>query len=343
MCDIKMKPQAEKKSQSRLMLPLIRIIVVAVFVLVVAAFIVHLFSPQIPSLITADGMLSYIGSGISSVATILLAVIAYQQTERANQMADKLAQQSNLFAEQANELSKQANNAAKKANDLAEESYKVAQKSNDLAAQSNEAAKQSNKLAELSLQATQQANKLTKQANEMSERVLKLEEEQFKMEIRPFFLVTDWEVCKGIPAEFEDKHRTIAYQVGSTEADNRVALILELTNTTQSYEIVRYSNATSSNGKRWGLCVSDRNGISLGIPAGESRKFCFYSDESFFADIEGKTVSFEFVLENRFDERYKESFDLFVMRFNWKRKDCNINPQGYEIQAFTEDHKLVPG
>ena len=54
MCDIKMKPQAEKKSQSGLRLPLIGIIVVAVFVLVVAAFIVHLFSPQIPSLITAD-------------------------------------------------------------------------------------------------------------------------------------------------------------------------------------------------------------------------------------------------------------------------------------------------
>ena len=102
-----------------------------------------------------------------------------------------------------------------------------------------------------------------------------------------------------------------------------MALILELTNTTQSYEIVRYSNATSSNGKRWRLCVSDRNGISLGIPAGESRKFCFYSDESFFADIEGKTVGFEFVLENRFDERYKESFDLVVIRFNWERKDCN--------------------
>lgn len=205
MCDIKMKPQAEKKSQSGLRLPLIGIIVVAVFVLVVAAFIVHLFSPQIPSLITADGMLSYIGSGISSVATILLAVIAYQQTERANQMADKLAQQSNLFSEQANELSRQANNAAKRANDLAEESYNVAQKSNELAVQSNEAAKQSNELAKLSLQATQQANELTKQANEMSERVMKLEEEQFKMEIRPFFLVADWEVCKGIPAEFEDR------------------------------------------------------------------------------------------------------------------------------------------
>lgn len=195
------------------------------------------------------------------------------------------------------------------------------------------------------IQASQQANELTKQANETSDRVLKLEEEQFKMEIRPFFLVTDWGVCKTVPAEFEDKHRTIAYQVGTDtdRTDNRVVLILELTNTTQSYEMVRYSNAISSNGKRWGLCVSDRNGISLGIPAGESRKFCFYSDESFFSDIEGKTVSFEFVLENRFDERYKESFDLVVIRFNWERKDCNISPQKYEIQAFTKDCGLVPG
>lgn len=281
-------------------------------------------------------------------------------------MADKLALQSNRFAEQANELSKQANRAANKANDLAEESYRAAQQSNDLAAQSNvaaqksnelaaqsnEAAKKSNELAMRSLEIADksnelatQSNKTAEQSNETSDRVLKLEEEQFKMEIRPFFLVTDWKVCKAVPAEFEDKHRTIAYQVGvgKERTDNRVALILELTNTTQSYEIVRYSNATSSNGKRWGLCVSDRNGISLGIPAGESRKFCFYSDESFFADIEGKTVSFEFVLENRFDERYKESFDLVVIRFNWERKDCNIKPQGYKIQAFTEDHKLVPG
>ena len=342
---IKKEAQSEKNSQSGLTLLSIGFVVfaVAVLVLVAAAFIVHLFSPQIPSLITADGMLSYIGSGISSVATILLAVIAYQQTERANQMADKLAQQSNLFAEQANELSKQANNAAKRANDLAEESYKVAQKSNDFAAQSNEAAKQSNELARLSIQASQQANELTKQANETSDRVLKLEEEQFKMEIRPFFLVTDWEVCKGIPAEFEDKHQTIAYQVGKDQTGSLVTLILELTNTTQAYEVIRYNGAMSSSGERWGLCVKDRNGISLGIPAGESRRVCFYAEKSFFSEIEGKTISFEFVLENRFDERYKESFDLVVIRFNWDQKDCNISPQKYEIQAFTKDCGLVPG
>lgn len=298
MCGIKKEPQVEKNSESRLTLLSIGIIVlvVSVIVLAIAAFIVHSFSPQIPSLITADGMLSYISSGVSSVATILLAIVAYQQTERANSMADKLAR-----------------------------------KSNELAQQSNKAAEQS--------------NDLTQRANEMSERVMKLEEERFKMEIRPFVLVTDWQVCVGIPTEFEDKHQTIAYQVGpsSDRTTDCVVLILELTNTTQSYEIVRYCNATSQSGDRWGFCVQDRNGPALCIPAGESRKICFYAEKSFFSNIEGKTIKFEFALENRFDERYKESFDLVVIRFDWERKGCNINPQGYEIQAFTEDHKLVPG
>lgn len=172
---------------------------------------------------------------------------------------------------------------------------------------------------------------------------LKLEEEQSKAEIRPFFLVTDWEICKSVPAEFEDKHRTIAYQVGPDKAGSRVALILELTNTTQSYEVFRYHGAMSSSGERWKICVSNRNGMSLGIPAEESRRVCFYAENSFFSDIEGKTLNFEFILENRFGERYKESFEVVVIRFNWDRKDCNISPQKYEIQAFTKDCGLVPG
>lgn len=298
MCNIKKKPRTEKNSQFRLTLLSIGLIVlvVSVLVLVFAAFIVHLVSPQIPSLISADGMLSYISSGVSSVATILLAIVAYQQTERANSMADKLSK-----------------------------------KSNELAQQSNRAAEQS--------------NELTQRANEMSERVMKLEEERFKMEIRPFVLVTDWQVCEGIPTEFEDKHQTIAYQVGPSNdrVTDCVALILELTNTSQSYEIVRYCNATSKDGEKWGLCVEERNGPSLCILAGENRKICFYAGNSFFSDIEGTAIKFEFVLENRFDERYRETFDLFVMRFNWERKDCVTNPQGYEIQAFTKDHKLVSG
>ena len=156
MCDIEKESQTEKKTHIRP--TLLSIVIILIVVLAVFAILVHWLSPKVPSLITADGMLSYIGSGISSVATILLAIIAYRQTERANSMADKLALQSNRFAEQANELSKQANRAANKANDLAEESYRAAQQSNDLAAQSNAAAQKSNELAAQSNEAAKKSN-----------------------------------------------------------------------------------------------------------------------------------------------------------------------------------------
>ena len=52
------------------------------------ALMVHIFSPKIDSLITEDGMLSYVISCISSAATVGLAYVAYRQTERANSMAE---------------------------------------------------------------------------------------------------------------------------------------------------------------------------------------------------------------------------------------------------------------
>ena len=108
------------------------LIVGIVGVLILLAYVVHRLSPQIASLITADGMLSYIGSGISSVATIVLAIVAYRQTERANSMADKLTQQSNSFAEQANELAQQSNKVAKRANELTEKANGISERVTNL-------------------------------------------------------------------------------------------------------------------------------------------------------------------------------------------------------------------
>lgn len=269
------------------------LIVGIVGVLILLAYVVHRLSPQIASLITADGMLSYIGSGISSVATIVLAIVAYRQTERANSMADKLTQQSNSFAEQANELAQQLNKVAKRANEL------------------------------------------TEKANGISERVTNLEEERFKMEIRPFVLVTDWSVYKGKPA-YDGERKTMTYYVGQSESETNdiVTLILELTNTTQSFEIVQYSTATEQTGKKWGMSVVNQNKCSVCIPAGESRKVEFSANKSFFSDIEGKSVNFEFILRNRFDEPYKETFELAMLSFDWTRDYSFMHPQKYEITRF---------
>ena len=264
------------------------------------ALLVHIFSPKIDSLITADGMLSYVISCISSAATVGLAYVAYRQTERANSMAEMMTEQSNLIARQANELT--------------EKSDKTAQK----------------------------ANELSQQANALSERVTLLEESRYKMEVRPFVLVTNWEVKTGRP----DGDNIISYQVADCDANDTVSIVLELTNTTQCFEIVQYKEAetASENDKtptKWGLSVVNRNSISIGIPSGESRKVCFYANKKFFAKTEGHDIDIQFILINRFGDRFNESMKLCVMRLNWERGDCMIFPQNYKVQEYAKDHKTL--
>jgi len=262
--------------------------------------LVHIFSPKIDSLITADGMLSYVISCISSAATVGLAYVAYRQTERANSMAEMMTEQSNLIARQANELT--------------EKSDKTAQK----------------------------ANELSRQANALSERVTLLEESRYKMEVRPFVLVTNWEVKTGRP----DGDNIISYQMADCDANDTVSIVLELTNTTQCFETVQYKEAetASENDKtptKWGLSVVNRNSISIGIPSGESRKVCFYANKKFFAKTEGHDIDIQFILINRFGDRFNESMKLCVMRLNWERGDCMIFPQNYKVQEYAKDHKTL--
>lgn len=202
------------------------------------ALLVHWLSPMIPSLITADGMLSYIISCISSIATIILAIVAYLQTEQANHMANKLA-------EQANEFSRQSNCAANIANSLAEKLFQA-----------------------------------EKQANELAQRMAEIERIRFEMEIRPFVLVTDWNLRKCDFSDILNAGENIYYQIGPYDRHKDIyALILELTNTTQSYEMVQYHSAVvfddidGTPQRGWGKSVVERNSFLLMFHAGETKKW----------------------------------------------------------------------
>lgn len=261
----------------------VKFLLIAAGVAVVIAGAVHFLSPRIPSLITADGMLSYIISCISAVATIYLAGVAYRQTERANTMAKELTEKSNHAAEKANEL---------------------------------------------------------------SERVTQLEEYRYKMEVRPYILITNWEVKKGKPAEFEDKKDVMSYQVGPYSADDGVSIILEAINTTPYFEIVQYSCAETITCERespkWEFSVNNRNNLAIGIPAGEYKKICFNANRNFFSNFNGHAVKMQFILTNRFGDRFNESVELWITTLNWENEFCMIQPQNYKVQAYSKDHKLIP-
>lgn len=62
---------------------------VSIILFIIIPLVVSFFAPAIRSEITADGILSYVISCISSVATILLALVALWQTERANRITNR--------------------------------------------------------------------------------------------------------------------------------------------------------------------------------------------------------------------------------------------------------------
>lgn len=63
-------------------------------------FLIHFFSSGVPSEITADGLLDYLGNCVASIPTIIIAAVAIWQTNKAN----KIAEESNKISKKLLEL-----------------------------------------------------------------------------------------------------------------------------------------------------------------------------------------------------------------------------------------------
>ena len=95
---------------------------------IIFLLLVHFLSPSTVSEISADGMLEFIVTGLSGLATMALSVVAVWQTQRANEQTDK----ANALAEKANEQTKIANDLAIKANEQTERANQIAEKEIEL-------------------------------------------------------------------------------------------------------------------------------------------------------------------------------------------------------------------
>lgn len=85
------------------------LIVVVVVAMVITPITIHIFSPSVVSELSADGILDYLGNCIAAIPTIIIALVAIWQTNKANKIA-----------EDANEMTIDASNIAKKANEISE-------------------------------------------------------------------------------------------------------------------------------------------------------------------------------------------------------------------------------
>lgn len=192
----------------------------------------------------------------------------------------------------------------------------------------------------LSFLALQASNK----ANELSTKVIEMEKDRYRLELRPFVLVSNWKAYNIGVQELIDEPQKKYIQIGTYSTGTALGIALELTNTTNSHVTVEYSGGMTRNpDQRWKNSAVNQENLKMILAPGESDEFVFYAERSFIEQQKGKKVTIELILENRFSKRYKEKFVIIITSLSdnvgvtpgkWY---CNLFAQEYTIGRFEKD------
>ena len=194
----------------------------------------------------------------------------------------------------------------------------------------------------LSILALQAANK----ANDLSKSVIENEQYRYRLEMCPFVLVTDWKVFEINEKELIDDPKEKYIQIGLYKNGTVLGLALELTNTTESCITVQYTGGTSSNYRySWSNAAVNQENLKMTLSPGAKDRFIFYAPVDFIEKQVGQRVTVEFILENRFSRRYKETFVIILTSLSDKvyhetgKWYCNLFAQEYTIGRFEKNEK----
>ena len=78
-------------------------------------------------------------------------------------------------------------------------------------------------------------------ANALSVKVIEMEKDRYRLELRPFALVSNWQAYEIDSKELVDDPKEKYIQIGMYKTGKALGLALELTNTTQSCITVQYN------------------------------------------------------------------------------------------------------
>lgn len=192
----------------------------------------------------------------------------------------------------------------------------------------------------LSILALQASNK----ANALSEKVIEMEKDRYRLELRPFALVSNWKAYEIDSKELVDDPKEKYIQIGMCKTGKALGLALELTNTTQSCITVQYSRGTVRNPDlSWGNAAVNQENLKMTLAPGDKDKFIFYATPEFMKKQISQRVTVELTLENRFSKRYKETFVIIITALSDKvsqipgRWHCCLFAQEYTISRFEKD------
>lgn len=156
----------------------------------------------------------------------------------------------------------------------------------------------------------------TKKANDVSGQLMEIENTRHMLERRPFFMVVEYKGLELSWTQIESTPQKLYIAIGTlVDQSNIVGIELTLQNTTESFLTAQYHGGYSEKFKLGHAAVNQPN-TKLYIQAGKNQSVVFYADRDVMKMLEGQRTRFEFVLENRFAERYLETFEVIVTRLS---------------------------
>lgn len=190
------------------------------------------------------------------------------------------------------------------------------------------------------------AVKASNKANELSQKVIDMEMNNYKLDLRPFVLVSDWDAFKISCEELIDNPTKKYIQIGKYQSGDAVGLAIKFTNTSNSCITVQYSTGISRNPElNWTNAAVNQTNLKMTLSPGESDEFVFYAMQDFMEKQVGQSIKLELILENRFSKRYKESVTIIIISLSNQVKTlpgqwyCHLFAQDYQIAHFEKNEK----
>ena len=186
------------------------------------------------------------------------------------------------------------------------------------------------------------ANEITEKANAIAERAYDIEKYNYQLQIRPFITVTDYDISVFSKQDILFSDLKVFYEAGNWDSiSNTNGIKFRITNTTNSFLSFSFDEAIckNSNNKWNNSCAGEKNikNRIINLMAGESKEIVFIADDKMLEKLWAERISMSFILENRFMQRFKETFDIVFMwikkgdDLSWK---CFLNFQNFRIFRF---------
>lgn len=184
----------------------------------------------------------------------------------------------------------------------------------------------------------------TQKANITSQQLFELENFRLKTELQPFIFVSDWHIVK-IPLDtIYVKPQKLYIKVGNyDDSKDVIGLSFTFTNTSSGLLTVKFKEASSNENIKFQNLVTNIPDPKLVIPVEKTGEVLFCASKNWWIKLSGQRITWKFILENRFAERYQEQFDT-VCIFNNLDSDeadnyCRIYPEKYSIGRFVRNDK----